>query len=386
MNISEKFNISSKAKQDGFLRMKQLKEDSGKKVVGIFCSYTPIELILAADAVPISLCGTSEDGIAFAERTLPQTLCPMIKSSYGLAASDSCPYFYFSDMILAETTCDGKKKMYEYMAKLKPTHVMQLPPGRTGYKCLDFWHGEVLRAKEAIEENLKVEITEDKVREAIKEHNNFRRALLDFYEIGKLNPCPLPGYEISKVFESTHFMFNEEEKIATLKNITKSVYEEWKEAKGENRKYKPRILITGCPTGGLQDKIIKKLEDLSVDVVAFESCSGPRCQELLVDENKDPYWALAEKYLQVSCSVMSPNPDRLSSLKRMIDEYQIDGVVEVILHACHTFAVEAAMIRDFVTKECDKPYICIETDYSESDTGQIKTRLGAFKEILEANL
>jgi benzoyl-CoA reductase/2-hydroxyglutaryl-CoA dehydratase subunit BcrC/BadD/HgdB len=122
LKLPENFQDYSEARQQGFIKLKELKE-RGKKVVGIFCTYTPTEMVLAAGAVPVGLCGMSDEPIPAAEKFLPKNLCPLIKSSYGFAVSDTCPYFYFSDMILAETTCDGKKKMYEMMNELKYTHV-----------------------------------------------------------------------------------------------------------------------------------------------------------------------------------------------------------------------------------------------------------------------
>ena len=123
------------------------------------------------------------------------------------------------------------------------------------------------------------------------------------------------------------------------------------------------------------DKIVRQIEELGADVVGFENCCGPR-------EKKDPIDAIAEKYLRVNCSVMSPNPGRLEALDAQIDEYQVDGVVEVLLQACHTFAIESDAIRTFVTKEKGLPYIAINTDYSSGDQAQINTRLGAFIEML----
>ena len=106
------FNEFNEARQKGFVDVKNLK-DEGKKIVGTYCTYSPWELIMAAGAIPISLCSMSEEPIAEAEKHLPKNLCPLIKASYGFALTDKCPYFYFSDMIVGETTCDGKKKMYE---------------------------------------------------------------------------------------------------------------------------------------------------------------------------------------------------------------------------------------------------------------------------------
>ena len=381
LNLPENFQTYSEARQQGFMRMKALKEQ-GKKVVGIFCTYTPVEMVLAAGAVPVSLCGGSDKPIPYAEKTLPKNLCPLIKSSYGYAVSDTCPYFYFSDMVLAETTCDGKKKMYEMMGELKYTHVMQLPPGRSGELALESWRLEMLRLKEVMEEQLGVVITEEDIRQAIHLENRERKATLEFYEIGRLKPTPLSGYEINTVIDSNDFLFDTEEMIAFLERRTAELKKDYEE-NFAGKPSRPRVLITGCPTGGVREKIIRLIEESGADVVGFENCSGPRTMKDLVDENKDPYLALAEKYLRINCSVMSPNPGRIEALDEMIDDYQVDGVIEVILQACHTFAIESDRVKKFVTNERNLPYLCLETDYSQTDTGQISTRISAFLEILE---
>jgi len=381
LNLPENFQSYSEARQQGFMRMKGLKEN-GKMVVGTFCTYTPTELILAAGAVPVGLCGVSDEPIPFAEKILPKNLCPLIKSSYGFAVSDTCPYFYFSDMILAETTCDGKKKMYELLNELKYTHVMQLPPGRNSEMALEGWHSEMLRLKEVLEEQLGTVITDEDVRQAIRLKNRERKATLDFFEIGRLKPTPLSGYEVSTVIDTNSFLFDTEEKISLLENRTAQLRKDYEE-NFAGKPSRPRILITGCPSSGVREKIIRQIEELGADIVGFENCCGPRAQKDTVDENKDPYLALAEKYLRVNCSVMSPNPGRIEAMEEMIEDYQADGVIEVILQACHTFAIESDRVKKFVTTEKNLPYLCLETDYSQTDTGQIGTRISAFLEILQ---
>ena len=381
LNLPDTFQSYSEARQQGFMRMKDLKE-KGKKVVGIFCTYTPTELVLAAGAVPVGLCGVSDEPIPYAEKSLPKNLCPLIKSSYGFAVSDTCPYFYFSDMILAETTCDGKKKMYEMMNELKYTHVMQLPPGRSGEMALAGWHSEMLRLKEVLEEQLETVITDEDLKNAIHLKNRERKAMLDFFEIGRLKPSPLSGYEISTIIDTNSFLFDTEEKIALLNNRTAQLRKDY-ENNFAGQPSRPRVLITGCPSGGVREKIIRQIEELGADIVGFENCCGPRAQKEMVDENQDPYLALAEKYLRVNCSVMSPNPGRIEALEEMLSDYQVDGVIEVILQACHTFAIESDRVKKFLNSEKNIPYLCLETDYSQNDTGQINTRISAFLEILE---
>ena len=109
-NLPKQFDSFNEARQKGFINAKELKE-SGKKMVGVFCTFTPVEIPMAAGATVVGVCGVSEEPIPDAERVLPRNLCPLIKSSYGHAITDTCPYFYFSDLLIGETTCDGKKKM-----------------------------------------------------------------------------------------------------------------------------------------------------------------------------------------------------------------------------------------------------------------------------------
>lgn len=381
LKLPENFENYEEARQQGFLKVKDLKE-KGIPIVGIFCTYTPIELIHAAGAVAVGLCGTSDEPIHHAEKHLPKNLCPLIKSSYGFAVSEQCPYFYFADLIVGETTCDGKKKMYELLDELKPTHVMHLPQGQDKSNAYRYWRDELIVLKELLEGKFNVKITDEILREEIKERNLERKVLLDFYELGKLNPSPVSGHEVNELMESMSFQFDRKSKREFIEQRTKELREKYENELKGTKSNRPRILITGCPVGGVRDKILKTIEDSGADIVAFENCSGVREKMNFVNENIDPIDALAEKYLNVSCSVMTPNPRRFEALDEMIDEYEIDGVIEVVLQACHTFNIEAHNVKRFVQEKKEKPYLYIETDYSKLDVGQINTRINAFLEII----
>lgn len=380
IKLPENFETYDEKRKNGFIALMEEKE-KGKKIVGTFCTYTPVELVLAAGAVHVSLCGNSEQGIPEAEAVLPKTLCPLIKSSYGLAVSDKCPYFYFSDMILAETTCDGKKKMYELMNEIKPVHVMHLPQGQSGPLAVESWTEQIKQTAKYIGDFFGTEITEEKLHNAIVERNRIRKAILRAYEVTKLDPAPVSGFELSSVIEATDFHFKDDDIVEYLESKTNEFLANYK-PQDPNKKRRPRLMITGCPHTGVREKLIKKVEDLGADLVLLDSCAGPRAQRMLVDENKDPYEALAEKYLQINCSVMTPNHGRFEDLRVLIDEYKVDGVIEMVLFACHTFAIEAHNTKKFITEELGLPYIRIDTDFSTSDSAQIQTRLEAFLEMI----
>ena len=141
------------------LALQQAKE-AGKKVVGQYCIYSPLEIALAAGAIPVSLCGTKNDSIPVAETMLPRSLCPLIKSSFGFALQDSCPYLAASDIVVADTTCDGKKKMYELLAAYKPVVLLQLPQIQDG-DAKDYWRAQYAKLAAKLEKERFLEAEED---------------------------------------------------------------------------------------------------------------------------------------------------------------------------------------------------------------------------------
>lgn len=378
--LPEIFEDFSDARKNGFITAKNFK-DQNKPLVGTFCTYMPQEIPLAMGAAVVSLCATSDETIGEAEKDLPRNLCPLIKSSYGFGKTDKCPYFYFSDIVVGETTCDGKKKMYEYMGEFKPVHIMQLPNSQETPESFDLWKAEIIKLKEKLESQFKISIDEEKIKQAIAMKNRERRALKNFYALGKLDPPAISGGDMLKVLYGNTFKFDKEEAIRELEALTVKIKEEYENGKTLERK--PRILITGCPIGGATEKIVNAVEESGGIVVYFENCTGGKAVEDLVDEsNEDIYEALAEKYLNIGCSCMSPNKHRMDLMARVIDEYKVDGVIDVILQACHTYAVETVKIKRLVNEEKSIPYMSIETDYSTSDIGQLSTRMTGFIEIL----
>lgn len=379
--LPKDFESFSKARAQGFVKMKELKE-SGKNVVGVFCTYTPREIFLAADLVSVGLCSVSDETIADAEKVLPRNLCPLIKSSYGFAYTEKCPYMYFSDMIVGETTCDGKKKMYELLGELKKVHIMQLPQRQDDEQSKDMWYKEVLLLKERIEREFNVVITEKNIKEAIKLENEVRVSLKEFSELSKLVPPPITGLEQLKILFGSDYKFDVKEKIEEVKNITKKIKTDYDNGERKVNKNLKRILVTGCPIGGATEKVVSAIEESGGVVVVYENCTSMKKLELLVDEKEaDPYRAIADRYLKIGCSIMTPNNRRLDLLSSLIEEYKVDGVIEMTLTACITYNVETSTIRKFLESK-KVPFMTLETDYSSSDTAMLKTRAAAFIEML----
>lgn len=366
------------AREVNLMRIKNAKEN-GTKVVGIYCTYCPQELILAAGAIPVGLCGTSENPIAAAEETLPRNLCPLIKSSYGFAVTDTCPFFHFSDLIVGETTCDGKKKMFEIMQDLKPVHVMQLPHVNNTKASFDLWVEELRRLRNRLEQELQVSISDQAIWEAIELINKEKRAMKAMLDLNRADPPPLSGMEILTAAWSRSFSSNKEEMIENLNAVVREVANQV-----ESRQVKaPRVLLTGCPVGLGTEKVIRLTEELGACIIAMENCSGYKTLELLADTTlEDPIVALAEKYLAIPCSCMSPNPYRLELIDKMIDDFRADAVIDLTWQACHTYNIEAFEVGKLV-KSKGLPYLHLESDYSNSDLESLKVRIEAMLEMIE---
>lgn len=369
------------ARKAGFMKVKEYKEKGGK-FAGTLCSYTPNELLDAAGVASVGLCGTSNETVPDAEVDLPKNLCPLIKSTYGFAKTEKCPYTYFADLIVGETTCDGKKKMYELLSEYKDVHVLHLPQSQERPYAKDIWKEELIILKNKLEEKFNVEITDEKLREAARKRNRLSKALCEMYNLQTNVPPAMKGVEMMIALQQGTFSFDLDEQTAAIERkveAAKAAYAAGERPVSEKAK---RILITGCPTGGVIQKVGSVIENNGGVIVCLDDCGGERTRKIMVDAEADDIMkAIADRYLEIHCSVMTRNDGRLENTKKMIEKYKVDGVVEVVLQACHTFNVEATPMGRMV-EDMGIPYLKMETDYSTTDSGQIETRISAFIEML----
>lgn len=356
-------------------------KDQGKYIVGAYCCFAPNELIDAVGAIPVGLCAVSNTPIKTAETVLPSNLCPMIKANYGFIMEGSCPFFEFSDMIIGETTCDGKKKMFELIKNKKPVHILDLPSKTDYTEGLNFWKSEIENLKLFIEDHTHQKITNDKLEVAIRKRNRRRRLIRRLYEFGKISPPVTSGREMN----STLFILaGGDEYDQHLEKLIIAMESRVKNSQYACSSTTPRVLVTGCPLGGDSAKVLHIIEESGGIIVVHESCSGIKPVQQLVDEGtRDPIAAIARKYFALGCSCMTPNIQRLHLMEDLIKEYKPDCVIDVILQACHTYNIESYSIEQLCKEKYNLPFLKIETDYSANDNEQIKTRIETLLQMVE---
>lgn len=349
----------------------------GRKLVGIMCEFTPREIIMAAGAMPVCLCGGDVEMIPPAEQDLPANLCPLIKSTYGYSLEKANPFLEMADLLVAETTCDGKKKMYELLARRHPMVVLELPQKSGDPDAFEHWVRELQKLREELRRRFGAPITDDDLQDAIRQMNHERRLRRRLAELMQSSTPPLTGRELldmkSLIACIPADLSQYEQAIATLPGriIAPAPAQ------------RIRVMLTGVPLPHGAERVMEIIESHGGLVVCQENCTGLKPILEDVDVNAaDPLRAIAEKYFHLPCSVMTRNDRRMDSLRDLARDYQADCVVDLVWQACLTYDVESFDVKQLVENELGLPYLRIETDYSPSDSARITLRVQALFETV----
>lgn len=358
-------------------------QKKGGKVFGTFCVYVPDEIVFAADAIATGLCGGSQFWVPGGEKVLPTNTCPLIKASVGARIDRTCPFFRIADMYVGETTCDGKKKAWEILAEDVPVHVMNLPQMKRA-KDVQAWAEEIETFKNIVEEFTGNKVTADKLAESIKLINNKRKALERLYDLRKNETLPISGCDALLISQIAFY-----DDPARFTQMTNKLCDELEKRVADGVSVVPagtkRIMLTGTPLAIPNWKLHNIVETSGAAVVCEEMCTGTRYFEKLVDESgttlEEQYQALANRYMNINCACFTPNSGRIDDILRLAKEYKVDGIIDVNLKFCNLYDTEGYFVERAM-KEAGIPVLGIETDYTDSDAQQLRTRVSAFIEML----
>jgi benzoyl-CoA reductase/2-hydroxyglutaryl-CoA dehydratase subunit BcrC/BadD/HgdB len=367
------------------LRIKELHEAKaqGRKVIGTFCVFVPEELVLAAEAVCVGLCAGAEIGRESAEKILPRNTCALIKSFVGFKLSRLCPYIESCDLVVGETTCDGKKKAYEIFADYAPVYVMEIPQMKQACDR-ELWKAEILRFKARIEEITGQEITAARLKEAIKLVNGRRLALQRLNRLRAAVPTPISGRDVLLINQIS-FYDDPVRFTAKINELCDELEKRVKAGEGVVPKDTPRLMLSGCPMAVPNWKLPYIVESSGAVIVGEESCIGTRNIRDLVDESGNTLEAmldnLVDRYMRIDCACFTPNQERLDNITAMAKDLGVQGVIHFALNFCQPYAIEAFKVGRTL-EAAGIPMLSIETDYSMEDVEQLKTRVEAFMEMV----
>ena len=367
---------------------------AGKKVIGYSCIFAPIELILAADAIPVRVGSGWYDTAKLGDRIMPVEVCPVIRSTVGAKMVSLSPFLEFSDAIVMPLTCDGRTKLSEMLSDYKPIWYMNPPRVKDDSHTLDMWKEEIMVIKEKIEKLTGNKINRQKLRKSIETMQQATKAFRRLQELRKGNPV-INGRDAMLVNQTSLW--------DDIKRWTQKVNElcDELEKRLEQKEYStypdtPRVMITGTPMIWPDSwKVPNLIEESNPQglVVVDEQCSGDRIlyDPVGVDEwtMNDMLTAVGERYLMAcTCPCFTSehgNEDRINWIIDRIKEYKVDGVIYYVVRGCILYAMEYARIKRVLDK-MNIPVYYLDTEYTREDVGQMKTRVEAFLEMLEARM
>jgi benzoyl-CoA reductase/2-hydroxyglutaryl-CoA dehydratase subunit BcrC/BadD/HgdB len=368
------------------LRIKELQDHkaAGGTVIGTFCLYVPEEIIRALGGIAVGLCAGAEWAYDQVEQVLPRNTCALIKSFMGFKMGKVCPYVESADLVIGETTCDGKKKAYELFAELAPVYVMELPQMKRSSDAR-LWRGELDRLVTELERLTGRTLTFEALQQATVEVNDKRRALQRLNNARAAVPAPISGKDALLAVQVAFY-----DDVPRFTRMVEKVADELEErvavGRGVAPADAPRVLVTGSPMSVPNWKVHDLVEKAGGVVVSEELCTGARYYEKLVGEDastlEDLLDNIAKKYLDINCACFTPNSGRIDDVLRLAREYKADGILHYALQFCAPYQIEATTVEN-AARAAGIPVLRVDTDYSTEDVGQLATRVEAFLEMLQ---
>ena len=369
------------------LRIKELMDAKaeGRIVVGSYCVFVPEELILAVDGISVGLCAGAEFNFEGAEQVLPRNLCALIKSAFGFKFGRVCPYLEACDLVVGENTCDGKKKAYEVLSPMvKDLYIIDLPQMKTDTGKM-LLKGEYLKFITKLEEISGKKITYESLKKGIDIVNAKRKAVLRLQELRKADPPPISGLDALLINQV--FFYDDPVRFTNSVNaLCDELEERIKKGEGVSPEGTVRVMISGCPMAVPNWKVPYIVETSGATIVGEESCVGERGTQWLTETKGTTVSELIDniidRYFKIDCAIFTPNPSRLEHIKEMFKKYNAKGVIHYNLQFCQPYIIESGLVESNLEGN-GIPTLRLETDYSQEDTGQLKTRIEAFVERIK---
>ncbi len=357
-------------------RARELSEQ-GRSVIGYFCAYTPVELLTALDLVPYRIHGRVGGSLEKVDEYLETIVCPYVRSAFDMALRGE--YDFLSGVVIPHT-CDAMHRLHDiWMYYMKPGFGHSITvPHMTHRASFEYFRNELATFRRSLERYAGHSIDDEKLREAIREHNSCRARVRRLYELRKRQPPPISGTQMMSVLLAGTTL-----PVDEYNDLLDSVLAEAEMRKPEPDD-RPRLLFVGSEVDDAV--VIRLIEDCGADVVMDDLCTGSRHFWTDVDEGKEPMEALAERYLggrTCPCTYRSGSAsERFGYLGEYIRDWNADGALVYAIRFCDTYQLDAPEIQDFM-QELNLPVLYLEDDYVKPALGQWKTRIEAFLETIE---
>ena len=346
----------------------------GKKVIGVMSSYIPEEVISAAGMLPWRITGTWQENVSRVRVYRPESSCAYC--NHALESFLRGELDFLDGIIVADIDQD-LLRLWDVLVYLKAKpfcHFVHVPFVDSNLSQ-QFFTGEIRELVKNLEDFGGVKITEDSLRSSIDTYNNMRDLLGKVYELRKRETPPLSGAEILGITTSAQVMPREQfnhELEALLPYLEKR--------KANLKQVRPRLLVS---SDMLDNPAYLSLVEEYCLVAMDDMDTGSRYFMQNVDTTlEDPIYALAKRYLSHHGGPRMAHWDKqIDQLTKWVNDYSIDGVLSLPLAWCYPQQFRMPYLSRKLSEE-HVPNISLDREYHLANVGQLRTRIGAFIEMI----
>ena len=347
-------------------------KSQNKRVLGWNCTYTPEEVIYAANIIPVRVFGSLQR-MTSADACCPRNMCSFARGCLDLALKGNYDYL---DGFVTSNSCDNFGKTYDlwkHYVKIPYTYLINTPHKNTKNAHI-FFYQELKKFKQSLENAFKNRISEESLRNAVKIYDENRVLLKKVYDLRMKDPPLISGVEALEIVLSG-MVTPKPEHNRLLNQLLSEVV---------SRANPPKSCVRLLVSGSVMDnkELIKLVETVGGSVVADDLCTGTRYFWDLVGSDADPLRAISRRYLdKIPCPFTYQHEDRFKHVKEMVKRYHVDGVIIFVLKFCDTHLFDAPLLIEQL-KELGLPALYLEWEHSMSGIAQLKTRVEAFIEMV----
>ena len=348
----------------------------GRKVVGYFCSYTPEEIIYAAGAHPFRIFASGEN-IHFADAHFQSYCCSLVRGALEGALAGNLD---FLDGAVFPHTCDSIQRLSDIwrMNVKGPFHADIVLPVKLDTESARAYMIDVLKKfRNELSLQLRVEITDDKLKNAINTFNTIRSSLKRLYDLKAENPEIISGSDLYAIVKASMMMDRDH-----LTEALPAIIGELKKKKGKAElSTGKRIVLAGGVCN--HPDIYRIIEEAGGTVVWDDFCTGSRYFEESPKDDTDPIVAIAERYIKrpVCPAKHAGIFTRGENLLRIAKEKDARGVVFFFLKFCDPHAFDYPYMKEFLDRE-GIPSMMLEVEDQLPSEGQLRTRFETFVDML----
>ncbi|GAB6143236.1 double-cubane-cluster-containing anaerobic reductase [Desulfocicer niacini] len=356
---------------------------SGKKIMGYFCSYAPLEMLTAMDFVPFRIQGSMDESITKADSHIPTIACPILRSGLDLGLKGK---YTFLDGFVAAHTCDCQEKfcsIWQHTMKPSYFHLIDMPHVADA-DSVDQFKTKLKLFQSSLEAYTGRKMDMDRLKEEIALHNRQRQLVADLYRLKQSDPPLLSGTETLQIMIALMCMPIEEGSL-----MLEDIIEELPTRKDAPAQKGARLLLWGTPL--TETGIIRMIESADAHVVMDDTCAGTRHFLPKVEITEDPLDGIAQRYLdgikcprtvrQTTASFSTDMETRFGYLKEYVEKWKVDGVILQSVRYCDTHGFEVPDAKSYF-RQMGIPAIYLEHEYTRVALAPLQTRVEAFLETI----